>query len=474
MRLLFGLIMALSEDEFARLSTLRLKGKQLAVMTMMFNARKNGEPPTDEAVANINTTSTHLYEMCSVLLARSLEFLVPQGGVAILEFVANKNLKIAFKQELLKQTQRIDPQNQKAKEDFYLSAFELIFRQTYSVVDFDLGVKYGDLYIHSKRNYSIEDKMAVEARKTIHQLVGSLADSRRYLKDSEELGNQLKGYESAVRNSTHPYFCYTVYSGLAWYSQHVLGKPDMNLRYLQRATVFAEKLDNYVFRELEVEMKLRIADAQFALGATEEALEIYERAFRMARPDSLLWKRNYFLLRYLDILIYHGKYFQAEEILKKYYEPMLRLAPSTTSATASCLFAILYLLSGKYDESKKYLDTAFKLNRRTNYTAYNDIRNRIVRAALSYITGDWDETDHTTRTTMTYLYSRDLGLSRHSVGYYFKIIDALIILFKEGKPLSRKNETKFIELTHPKEGLMGLILKKVRATNAKPQAKAKS
>jgi tetratricopeptide (TPR) repeat protein len=261
--------------------------------------------------------------------------------------------------------------------------------------------------------------------------------------------------------------CHSVYAALAWYWHNLGGKPDKCLQYLKMALPYAMKLDGFVFRDAAIEMQFRLADAHFILGGTQEAYELFERTYSSLRQDHQLWRRNYFLFRYLEVLIYNGKYARSEHILKERFEPLFKLKPTTASATAGTLFALLYLLTGDYPKAKHYLDIGIKLNMRDNFTLYNEVRNRYIESAYYYLTGDWDYTMTLTHRALQYLRDKHIGLNKHPFGYYFKIIEASIEYHAKGTPFWRKLEEKYKLLTLPAEGTFGLLLKKIRSTSKK-------
>jgi len=462
MRLLLSLILALSEEETARLSALRLRGKQRAVMNLLLSCRTTGREPSPEEIAELQVSESHLYEISSVLLGKALLHLAPKGGNAILEFIAYKNLNILFKQELRKQRKKLTSEKGKEAEEFYLAGFELLLRFTYSLLDTELIAEYGEAYLAAKKNPSVYDHSAIEARKLQVTLMSILAEGKNFGKEQETALDKLKDLEQQARNSSHTYLSYSVYSVLGWYWQQLGNKQDLSLKYYQRVIPFSEKLEGYVFREMPQEMKLRLADAQFFLGGAHEALEIFDRVYLTARPDHSIWKRNYYLFRYLELLIYNGKYHQAEQILTRCFEPSFSLRPTSASATAATLFAILYLFTEDYAKAADYLQIGMKLNTKTNFTLYNEVRNRYVETVLYYLTGDWTHAATLATRTMQYLYSRHIGLNNHTFGYFFKIIEATMANLSSGKKFPKKLELKYKELTAAKEGLFGLLLKKVR------------
>jgi len=467
MRLLLSLILALTEDEAARVSALRLKGKQNAVMQLLLASRLSGTEPTPEQLAQLHVSDTHLYEISSVLLAKALVLLAPKGGIAILEFIAYKNLNLHFKAELRKQRKVWDGKKGKEAEEFFLAAFELLQKLSYNLIEQDLLVELGDAYLSAKKNASKEDTLAIETRKLGVRMTGIIADGKNFGTEQDEVFSRLRELEASARNSSNVYFCFSVYSALAWYWNNLGSKPDHFLRYLQRAIPYSEKLDGFVFRYLAEEMKLRLADAHFILGGAQEALDIFDRVYSSARLDHIIWKRNYYLFRYIEIMIYNGRYAQAENLLKKHFEPLLALRPTTTSATAATQFAMLYLFTDNYPKAIHYLEIGMKLNVKTNFTLYNEVRNRLVESVYYYLIGDWTHVTNLTARAMQYLYGHRIGLNKHIFGYNFKIIEASVANFSNGKPFSAKLEAKYKELTLAKEGLFGLLLKKVRQSPKK-------
>ncbi len=470
MRLLLNLITALTDDEAAKLSALKLRGKQLAVMDLVLSKRKSGIEPTAEEVTHLELSSSHLYEISSVVLGKCNHILVPEGGIPLLEFLTYKNAHVQFNQELRKQRKTIALKRGKEAEIFYLSAFELLQRFTFNLRDPELIAEYGKLYLDSKKDASPEDELAIDARIMQTKQSSIISEGKNFLTDKKLILEKFTTLERIAKNSAHPYLCYSVYSGLAWYWQHIATKPDKYLHYLQLALPYSLKLDGYIFRDAALEMRLRLADAHFGMGSTQEAYEIFEKTYSTIRPDHMLWRRNYYLFRYLEVLIYNERYSRAEKILQEHFEPQFKLRPTSTSATAATLFSILYLLSGDYSKAKHYLDIGIEMNGKTNFTLYNEVRNRYVETAYYYLTGDWDYTMELASRGMQYLRSRHIGLNKHLFGYNFKVIEASVKFYSQGLPFWHKFEEKYKLLIMPAEGLLGKLLKKIRTT---PRAKIK-
>jgi hypothetical protein len=467
MRLLLNLITALSDEEAERLSVLRLHGKQLAVMDLVLSKRTSGLEPTPEETSQLQLSDSHLYEISSVVLNKCYKLFVPEGGVKLLEYLAYKNLILQFKQELRRQSRKVGNKKGKEAENFYLTGFELLSRFTYSLIDRDLIDKYGKLYLAAKKDATKEDTLAIEARITHMKALAIISEGKNLTQEQDEVFKKLSELEKTAKSSNHAYFCHSLYCAFAWYWQHLGAKPDKCLHYLKLALPFSLKLEGYVFRDTPLEMQFRLADAHFNIGGTHEAYEIFDRTYSSLRPDHPLWRRNYFLFRYLEVLIYNGKYVRAEHILKERFEPLLKLRPTTTSATAATLFAVLYLLTEDYRKAKHYLDIGISQNTKTNFTLYNEVRNRYVEAAYYYLTGDWEYTMTLTHRALQYLRDKHIGLNNHLFGYYFKIIESSVEYYSKDTPFWRKVDEKYQLLTVPSEGLFGILIKRIRSTDRK-------
>jgi hypothetical protein len=60
MRLLLNLITALDDDEAAKVAAMKLRGRQRAVMDLVFSKRSSGEQPSPEETARLELTDSHL------------------------------------------------------------------------------------------------------------------------------------------------------------------------------------------------------------------------------------------------------------------------------------------------------------------------------------------------------------------------------------------------------------------------------
>src|SRR2546430_11108875 len=128
-----NLIGALTEEETGRLQVLRLRGKRRAVMNLILASAASGADPSRAAIKKTGADGTHFYEIISVLLKKCLKLLVPQTGIALLEFLAYKDLPLIFKQEARRQEKKFAGIQSKESEEFYLSVFELSLRFSYTL-----------------------------------------------------------------------------------------------------------------------------------------------------------------------------------------------------------------------------------------------------------------------------------------------------------------------------------------------------
>src|SRR5437764_9770212 len=138
---------ALSEEETGRLQVLRLRGKQRAVMNLILISAASGHDPSAAAIKKTGASGTHFYEITAVLLKKCFKLLVPQSGIALLEFLAYKNLPFIFRQEVLRQEKKFAGIQSKESEDFYLSVFELSMRFSYPMLDKDMIAVYSKKYL---------------------------------------------------------------------------------------------------------------------------------------------------------------------------------------------------------------------------------------------------------------------------------------------------------------------------------------
>ena len=467
MRLLLDLITSLSGEELSKLESLRLRGKQASVMHLVTQLRTSGRSATESEIAGLGLSRSHLYEISSVVLTKCYGLLVPGGGIELLEFLTYKNCSLQFNQELRKQRKQYMPGGGAGARSFYFTAFELLNRFTYNLIDTELIDEYGKLY-ESCEGISAEDSLAIAARKLQTRQARILSEGKNFTADRIGVLEEFTALERSAKTSAHPYLCYWVYSGLAWYWQHLGLRAERTLEYIQLALPYASKLQGYIFRDTAVEMQLRHADALFITGDTQRSHETFEKIYASLRPDHALMRRNYFLFRYLEVLIYNGRYDKAEQILRTHFEPQFTQHRTTASATAATLFAIMYLLSGDFPKAKEYLDIGMELNAKINFTLYNEVRNRYVEAAYYYLTGDWDYTLELSNRALQYLRSKHIGLHKHPFGYYFKIIESSVSYYSEGEPFWHKFEDKYKMLNTPAEGLFGKLMVKIRQT---PKAK---
>ena len=459
MKLLDAFILSLTDQEASKLRLLKLGQKQQKVLLHVLNSRNKVRNNTIPSIPQ-GYTSSHYYEICSVILRRCYG-VFGKSADEQLEFLQTKNLNIHFKRELKRREAELPLKKGRDSELLYFAAFELLHRFSHNLIDWQLIDYCKKKYLAAKKNPTDQDKIMMEVRSILGKLVTIVNDGKEEHHESKALFVKLKECEAKLTPSSDPFFHACVYSALAWYWRY-FGSDNKNfLYYCKSAIPYTDKLKGKIFRESPIAMRLRLGEAYFVAGSDKEAADVLEDAIAHLAPGNTLWKRYFYLFPSIEILLFGGKYDLCEEILCAHFEPMFDQQPTTAATSGAALFTKLYLLKKDYPKAKKYLNIAISLNTKTNFTLRSELQNRFLEAAYFFLTGDLEYADTICKRARHFLVVRKMGLNNYLFGWYFKYIELLIDRIERGKLLSIEAQEKFLLLTSRKEIIIGKLLQEI-------------
>ncbi len=468
MRLLQQFITTLNADELALVNTIVLRGKKKEVLKLVIASKSLSEESLATEIQKLEISKEHSYEISSLLLRSCYQKLCPSDNIELLNFLSIKNLPTHYKKQLrvvekeLVTRARTDEDPQ-CLSNFYLTVYLQLQRFSYNLFDWKLIAKYEAAYLGCIGDSDPEGVLAIEAHRIRNSLLSTQIANRK--KDQSQVitsYKRLKELEIIAETTQHTLLNYFTFGSLCWYHQNLEKEPSLTLHYLEKVMTHSAHLDSVMFPRESIRIRLQVADAYVNIGRLDESIAIFESVFANPKPSDHAWRFYRFSLRYIETLISLGQYEKAELILQEQFGPQFIGEPTSVTIGAASLYLLLFLFDGQYAKAKYYLDLSITLNVGKNHLVYNEVRNRYMEAAYSYLIGDWANTPDLCEGALHYLRGKGLGLKENSFGYFFKLIVASIDLHTNNKAFTPELEARYAELTLPQEVLFGKLLIKIR------------
>jgi tetratricopeptide (TPR) repeat protein len=462
MNLLEELLQSLSDDESEKIFSLPIKGKKREILNLSLHAGRNGQGIDTHKPPSLKISVEHLHEIRSLLLTTVYETLVPEGGIALIEFLARKNLPSHFLKQVRKTEHSVKNAKPEVRAEFFFSVFEALHKFTFNLVNWKMIDTYAQKYLKALPKRNEEDDFAIEVCLLRNSMIRLYADNTGDIATMQNLFSRLSEIVQKTKGTTHALLGYTMYMTLAWHAKAVSEDTQLTLSYHLRALGFAEKLKHKSHESKIATARLRIAESYCEIGNIAKSISSYKAIYDGLSSDDPLWNNYYDLLRYGMILIQAEQFQEAERLMKKSFEPMFNREPNTISVITANNFAMLYLFMGDFPKAKIYIDIALNHNTKTNYTFLGDCNNRITEVAYYFLTGDLDLAMTLSLRARQFLRGKNYRLSDDDFGYKFKIIEELIDFVEVGDPFPEELEEHYQIQARPIEGLTGKLIIKIR------------
>ncbi|MFN0048137.1 MAG: hypothetical protein ACKVOU_03320 [Cytophagales bacterium] len=458
----------LQPTEISKIKKIRLIGKEKRVFDFVYSYRYKDLPEVEEICKGMEITSTHFYKICSVLMDKFYEELIPERGYNLLFYLNRKDLYNHFTHEMLMQEKYIlrDKESPAFLENFYLKCFELLQRVSAKNLDEELIVSYGDKYLAAKKNKKEHDEYYVRNSYLATKLY-LLKATRKDIETSKEIYEELQKIEPVLVNSSNLQAKFQLNKALSVYYNHSSGEPLRVIEYLEKNLVLIEQhKDQFNVEELAL-TKCKIAEMHYMNSDFEKSFSEYEKHFEQYKE--VLENDFYHHAKFAQIALVISKYDFAKKLIDSKFGIFIDSKQPGSGTMGSLLLAKYYLLNNNFAEANKYIQNAKKLVSKSFYIQY-EFETRILENVYFILINDVKQAKALLKKNIKFMNSKGFNLKNSEMIYVFILLQEILKPEFRDRNLSNRLLTKYDLLQKSYAAVYGKLLDLVMKAVAKAPA----
>lgn len=441
---LHSLLQSLSEKELATLDNLRLIGKEKLVFDFTKQHCNKDFPNVTELTESLKITEAHYYKINSILLRKIYFELIPEQGIELLQFLKRKNLFNLLRHEILFQDKKIiSSQSRENQESFYLNAFHYLIDLPYKYYDKDLINDFGKKYISTKNDSSGSDELYVK----YHILFADLNRTAARKNPQKSLAitiEELLKKEKELSGSKHYLATYYLYRSICSYYSFYEKNPEKVIEYLRKAMQLKDNIAFFFSIDIDLFLKLLLADALFTSNKIEKAEDIYSGVFE-AGIDENMYGYYFHCEQFVLISIIRGKYDRAKSLLDTVFQPCIDNRLDIYATRGAMCYVKLYLSTSDLKSALTYLNIAKLNNEKTFYLPF-DVQLRVLENIYFFLKKDYDFCYQLANRNIKFLKSQEQTGIFENYLLLWKTITAMLNAITRKTPLPEElsNDYKFL------------------------------
>lgn len=456
------LIDSLDQDELEQIKALRLEGKQAARMEETIRAYRS-TTAADRALHAKGLSASHRDQINSVLLRRTLDTLVPEGGLSLLRLLARKQLPVIFRAEFLRirrgEILKADPARRK---EFYLGAAVLIGRLLRKPMEKRLLEMCKEGFAAAVKNNATERRVfdgAVLMAEIPFEFrhVAVLDDTIKRMKKrvAKYSRDAAKHDDDRLR-----FFDQFAHAQLHFWSTY---NAEGYLDSIRRARAYVASLSEPIFADMPKRLDLYEVDALMVAGDTRGAFEGYRREFATIDRSEDLWDDPNFFLRYLELAIVNDAFDLADELLRTHCTFVPFVLPTTVTTNITLMQCVTLLLNGRYSSVHEVLARAFAANSKQNYNLFTNLRTRMIECSTFALEHDTKMVEVLSDRALQFLRSHKIGATSYNAGKYFVLVRAISRFDTMRMPIPAELPEAYALFTDGTFGVYGKLLEHLRS-----------
>ncbi len=462
MNYLFCYLQLLSHEELALLETLDLAPRQRSVLDALIDVRGEKDAARETILSGLGLSASHFDKICSLLLRRVYDTIVPDGGRALLYDLNRRSLQANFLHELHRQERDVAAGSVEARAGFYLECFNLlgrISRKDYNgVLMAELARKYGRLCPSPDNAIFFEADM-------VCSLIWNAAARGTNDEVRQEAERRLRRNAARIVPDTGPLALYKQYQAYALFHAQIDENPSERLGYLQLAAELCDRHPDLFSEDERVLALCRIAESYYFNSHNfGKAYRLYASLFRKHRRA--LARDYYHTTKFIQLCIICGRYGRAERLLRERFDQHLASEHESIGTMGAISWAKLLLVTGRVAEAKPYIDFGYQRNRKNLYIQY-EIELRMLESAYFVLTGEREFADQLAVRNMKYLRSKGYLLANaRFYPWFFKLLRVFLDERPGGGKLTPELQQKIVEFDEGPAALYGILLRLARDSSA--------
>ncbi len=441
---LHSLIQSLNEDEIKIIRSNRLIGKEKEVFNYIFSCSKKELPKTESILKSLQITESHFYKIHSILIRKCYEWLIPEQGIALLQFLKRKNLFNLLRHEILTQEKKlVQAKNKKILEEFYLKCFHFFIDFPYKYYDKKSTNEFGEKYLKAKNDTNESDKLYIKFHKLFSD-TNRIAAKKNPIKALGIKISDLLSEEQKLKNSEHHLAKYYLYRCICSYYTYYEKDNAKVIEYLKKGIDLKKHIAYFFPINIGQFLELLYADALFTDNHIKEASNIYKNTFASGVSKDM-YGYFYHYEQYCLILIIEEKYDEALLLLDTIFKPCIDQKMDIYATRGAMTYAKLFLSKKDLKQALNYLNTAKIINEKTFYLPF-DIQLRVLENIYFFLKKDYEFALQLATRNIKFLRSQEQGKIFEDYIMLWKFIQSIVnCIFKNMPPTEPiQNEYKYL------------------------------
>jgi hypothetical protein len=447
----------LPNSEIAKIKKIRIIGKEREIFDSINSYRHKEFPQISTICDSAKITQSHFYKICSILLDKIYECLIPEKGVKLLQYLIGKGLYNHFKHEAMMQEKLLLAENasDKTLENFYLNCFKLSQKASAKDLDEKLVQNYGEKYLKYKKPIDKDDKYYVKLS-LLSTVLYVLKATKKDIERAKSIGKELLGDELKLADSSNVLTKYELYKSLSTYYQHTEGDAANAKKYIEKNVSLINSNLSYFEKDEQILVKCKQAEINYMNSAFDTAYNLYTQIFTEFQHE--LENDFYHHSKYIQLAILTKNYSIAKDVLNNHFGVYLESKQGPQALMASISYAKLYLFTD-ISQANKYIQQAKKLISKSYYVQY-ELEIRILENIYFILVNDIKTSTSLVKKNIKFMNSRGMNLKNSEMIFVMIILQNLLKPNFHLKGLSPRLEKKLHFLQSSYAAIFGELIKK--------------
>lgn len=444
-------------SEITKLNKLKIIGLEKKIFTIILTHRNKNLPEVSKICKDEKLTPSHYYKICSLLLDKCYDLLVPEKGYKLLEFLNKKDLYRHFTHELLLQEKDENFKKENPNlEKFYGNVFMLAQRVSAGHLDEELIDSYGKKYLAAIKNKTIGDEVLVKAC-TLNTTLNLQKVTKKGIETAHAINKKLILLEEKLSNLDFPKSSYYINKAQSTYYHQTIGDPIKVIEYQQKNIKLFTKNPELFESDAKVQAECRLAEMLYMDNKFQESFESYTQIF--STSSDLLDSDYYHHSRYAQLAIITEKYSKAAEIIESKFGVFIENKKQGPGTMGAILMSKLLLFTN-LEQANKYIQLAKRLVNKNLFIQY-EYEIRILENIYVALVEDAKEAKITIKKSLKYMYSKGMTLKNSEMIYVLVLLDEILKSDFDPKAMGSRLDKKYQSLQNSYAVIYGKLITKV-------------
>lgn len=411
----------LTPSELAKVNKERIIGVEKSVLDIYLSNRNKSNPDAEEIAKTVGISNTHYYKICSMLLDKTYQAVIPQKGYDLLLFLSQKDLYGHFTHEVMLFEKQIDKNPDLNLEEFYYNIFMLLQKVSAADLDEELLEKYGKKYLANKKNKTEGDEIMVKACNMNTRLTLMKATKKKQ-EEAHEIAKELLEMEKKMANINYPKASFYLNKALSTYYHQTVGDPKMVISYQEKSIDLYTKNSKEFDASLLVQANCRIAEMLYMDSRFEEAYKSYTDLF--TKNEDKLESDFYHQSRYAQLAIINNDDQKAIKLIDKYFGVYVEGKKQGPGTMGALLYAKYYMFKDP-EQSNKYTQLAKRLINKNLFVQY-EYEIRMLENIYFALINDVRTARTLVKKNLKFMYSKGLNLRNSDMIYVMVLLQEIL------------------------------------------------